>query len=434
MTVNLKNFFNPKIKMSKMGEFQELQPIDGLEISSVSADLYGDGRDDLSLFHFQNGANFAAIYTLSKVTSASINWNLKIKRHFVRALLVNTQNANTFTGIKGAQGLKEIAHTLSKALTIKSSQTPKGVSDVVKITDLLFASTGVIGEEFPYLKIKNTIPDLVKKLRSEQTKYVWFKAASAIMTTDTKPKLAYEECKIGNKLVKISGIAKGSGMIAPNMATMLSFIFTDANIPSVFLKTILKKVSTTTFNAITVDGDTSTNDMVGIFATGKAKNSKIYNILDPKLQDFEKALHRLSLNLAKQIVVDGEGAKKFITIKIIGARSTSMARNVGFAIANSPLFKTAVAGQDPNWGRIVMAVGKSGENIIPNKIQLKIGKYLVAEQSKVSKDYNEKDLKEYMKWDSIEVEVNLNIGNANFTVYTCDFTHDYIDINADYRN
>ena len=288
MTVNLKNFFNPKIKMSKMGEFQELQPIDGLEISSVSADLYGDVRDDLSLFHFQNGANFAAIYTLSKITSASINWNLKIKRHFVRALLVNTQNANTFTGIKGAQGLKEIAHTLSKALTIKSSQTPKGVSDVVKITDLLFASTGVIGEEFPYLKIKNTIPDLVKKLRSEQTKYVWFKAASAIMTTDTKPKLAYEECKIGNKLVKISGIAKGSGMIAPNMATMLSFIFTDANIPSVFLKTILKKVSTTTFNAITVDGDTSTNDMVGIFATGKAKNSKIYNILDPKLQDFER--------------------------------------------------------------------------------------------------------------------------------------------------
>ena len=434
MTVNLKNFFNPKIKMSKMGEFQELQPIDGLEISSVSADLYGDGRDDLSLFHFQNGANFAAIYTLSKITSASVNWNLKIKRHFVRALLVNTQNANTFTGIKGAQGLKEIAHTLSKALTIKSSQTPKGVSDVVKITDLLFASTGVIGEEFPYLKIKNTIPDLVKKLRSEQTKYVWFKAASAIMTTDTKPKLAYEECKIGNKLVKISGIAKGSGMIAPNMATMLSFIFTDANIPSVFLKTILKKVSTTTFNAITVDGDTSTNDMVGIFATGKAKNSKIYNILDPKLQDFEKALYRLSLNLAKQIVVDGEGAKKFITIKIIGARSTSMARNVGFSIANSPLFKTAVAGQDPNWGRIVMAVGKSGENIIPNKIQLKIGKYLVAEQSKVSKDYNEKDLKEYMKWDSIEVEVNLNLGSATFTVYTCDFTHDYIDINADYRN
>ena len=434
MTVNLKNFLNPKIKMSKMGEFQELQPIEGLEISSVSADLYGDGRDDMSLFYFPEGANFAAIYTTSSVTSASINWNLKIKRHFVKALLVNTQNANTFTGIKGAQGLKEIAHALSKSLTLKSSQTPKGVSEVVKITDLLFASTGVIGEEFPYLKIKNNISTLVKKLKTEQPKYVWFKTASAIMTTDTRPKLAYEECKIGNKTVKISGIAKGSGMIQPNMATMLSFIFTDANIPSVFLKAILKKAATTTFNSITVDSDTSTNDMVAIFSTGKAKNSKIYNVLDPKLQDFEKALNRLCLNLSKQIVVDGEGAKKFITIKVIGAKSNSMAKNIGFSIANSPLVKTAIAGEDPNWGRIAMAIGKSGENIISNKVQIKIGNYLVAEQNKVAKDYNEKELKEYMKWDSIDIEINLNIGSASHTVYTCDFTHDYIDINTDYRN
>ncbi len=434
MTLNLKNLLNPKIKMSKMGEFQVLQPIDGLEISAVSADLYGDGRDDLTLFYFKEGANFAAVYTTSKVTSASINWNLKIKRHFVKALMVNTKNANTFTGIKGAQGLKEIAHTLSKSLTLKSSQTPKGVSEVVKITDLLFASTGVIGEDFPYLKIKNRIPELVKKLRSEQNKFVWFKAASAIMTTDTRPKVAYEECRMGNKLVKISGIAKGSGMIAPNMATMLAFIFTDANIPSVFLKAILKRVTSTTFNSITVDSDTSTNDMVGVFSTGKAKNSKIYNVLDPKLQEFEKSLHSLCLNLAKQIVVDGEGAKKFITINIIGARSTSMAKNVGFSIANSPLFKTAIAGEDPNWGRIVMAAGKSGENIIANKLQVKIGNHLVAEQGKPAKDYKEEDVKEYMKWNSIDVEVNLNIGSASYTVYTCDFTHEYIDINADYRN
>jgi len=434
MTLNLKNLLNPKVKMSKMGEFQELQPIEGLEISAVSADLYGDGRDDLALFYFREGANFASVYTTSKITSANINWNLKIKRHFVKALMVNTQNANTFTGIKGAQGLKEIAHTLSKALTLKSSQSPKGVSEVVKITDLLFASTGVIGEDFPYLKIRNRVPELVKKLRVEQNKFVWFKAASAIMTTDTRPKLAYEECKIGNKLIKISGIAKGSGMIAPNMATMLGFIFTDANIPSVFLKAILKKVINTTFNAITVDGDTSTNDMVSIFATGKAKNSKIYNVLDPKLQDFEKALHRLTLNLAKQIVVDGEGAKKFVTINVIGARSATMAKNIGFSIANSPLFKTAIAGEDPNWGRVVMAVGKSGENIIPNKVQIKIGNFLVAEQSKVAKDYDESEIKKYMQWNSIDLEVNLNLGHASFTVYTCDFTHDYIDINADYRN
>tara|TARA_B100000029_G_scaffold510417_1_gene601845 strand:+ start:1892 stop:3202 length:1311 start_codon:yes stop_codon:yes gene_type:complete len=436
MTLNLKNLLNPKIKLSKMGEFQELRAIEGLEISAVSADLYGDGRDDLALFYFPEGANFASVYTTSKITSASINWNLKVKRHFIKALLVNTKNANTYTGIKGAQGLKEIANTLSKALTIKSSQSPKGVSEVVKITDLLFASTGVIGEEFPYLKIKNRIPELVKKLREEQNKFVWFKAASAIMTTDTRPKVAYEECKIGNKLIKISGIAKGSGMIAPNMATMLGFIFTDANIPSVFLKSILKKVTMTTFNSITVDSDTSTNDMVSVFATGKAKNSKIYNVLDPKLQDFEKALHRLSLNLAKQIVVDGEGAKKFITINVTGARSLAMAKNIGFAIANSPLVKTAIAGEDPNWGRIVMAIGKSGENIIINKIQIKIGDYLVAEQSKEVSDYKEKeaDLKKYMKWDSISINVNLNIGSASYSVYTCDFTNDYIDINANYRN
>jgi len=434
MTLNLKNLLNPKVKMSKMGEFQELQPIEGLELSAISADLYGDGRDDLTLFYFKEGANFAAVYTTSKVTSASVNWNLKIKRHFIKALMVNTQNANTFTGIKGAQGLKEIAHALSKALTLKSSQTPKGVSEVVKITDLLFASTGVIGEDFPYLKIKNRIPELIKKLKTEQNKFVWFKAASAIMTTDTRPKVAYEECKMGNKTIKISGIAKGSGMIAPNMATMLAFIFTDANIPSVFLKAILKKVTLTTFNSITVDGDTSTNDMVGLFATGKAKNSKIYNVLDPKLQEFERALHRLCLNLAKQIVVDGEGAKKFITINVIGSRSVSMAKNVGFSIANSPLVKTAIAGEDPNWGRIVMAVGKSGENVIANKIKVTIGNHLVTEQGRVAKNYNEKDLKEYMKWDSINIEVNLGIGSASYTVYTCDFTRDYIDINTNYRN
>ena len=434
MTLNLKNLLNPKIKISKMGEFQELQPIEGLEISAISADLYKDGRDDLTLFYFREGANFAAVYTTSKVTSASINWNLHIKRHFIKALMVNTQNANVFTGTKGAQGLKEIAQTLAKSLTLKSSQSPGGVSEIVKIKDLLFASTGVIGEEFPYLKIKNRISELVKKLKIKQNKFVWFKAASAIMTTDTRPKVAYEECKIGNKLIKISGIAKGSGMIAPNMATMLSFIFTDANIPSVFLKAILKKTMVTTFNSITVDSDTSTNDMVGIFATGKAKNSKIYNVLDPKLQDFEKALHRLCLNLAKQIVVDGEGAKKFITINVIGARSSSMAKNIGFAVANSPLVKTAIAGEDPNWGRIIMAIGKSGENIVANKIQLKIGNYLVAEQGRVEKNYVEKDVKEYMKWDSINIEVNLNLGNAEHKVYTCDFTHDYININADYRN
>ncbi len=433
MTLNLKNLLNPKAKKSKMREFQELKSIDGLQISAISADLYGDGRDDLTLFFFNEGANFGAVYTNSKITSHTINWNSKIKRHFVKGIMINTKNANTYTGEKGAHGLKEVAMALAKSLTLKSSQSPKGVNEVVKITDLLFASTGVIGEDFPHIKIKNRIPELVKKLRIEQNKFVWFKAAGAIMTTDTRPKVAYEECKIGNKLIKISGIAKGSGMIAPNMATMLSFIFTDANIPSVFLKSILKKITATTFNSITVDSDTSTNDMVAIFATGKAKNSKIYNVLDPKLVDFEKALHRLCLNLAKQVVVDGEGAKKFISINVIGARSGNMAKNVAFSIANSPLVKTAIAGEDSNFGRIIMAIGKSGETVQVSKIQIKFGDYLITDQGKVAKDYNEDNLKSYMKWDSINIEINLNIGSASYTAYTCDFTHEYISINSEYN-
>ena len=435
MTINLKNFLNPKVKLAKMGEYQELKAIDGMQISSVSADLYGDGRDDLSLFFFENGANFAAVYTSSSIVSASINWNLSLRRHFIKALFVNTKNANTFTGIKGLNGLKDISKALAKSLTIKAAQNPRGIHDTVKPNEILFASTGVIGEEFPTQKIKNHLNHLVKQLRIAENKYIWFKTASAIMTTDTRPKVAYEECKIGNKIIKISGIAKGSGMISPNMATMLAFIFTDADIPSVYLKAILKRVVGPTFNSITVDGDMSTNDMVGIFATRKTKNVKIYNALDPRLKDFESALHRLCLNLAKQIVVDGEGAKKFITVNVINAKSVLMAKNICSSIANSPLFKTAIAGGDANWGRIIMAIGKSKENIVINKLKVKIGEFLIIEnghESEIYKSIQEK-IDEYMKWDSIEVEIDLKMGEAKHTIYTCDFTKEYININADYR-
>ena len=434
MTINLKNFLNPKMKISKIRDFQELKEIKGLSLSSISADLYGNGRDDITLFYFEKGAKFSAIYTKSKITSASINWNLRIKRQFVKALFINTQNANTMTGQRGAEGLKEIARVLAKSLTLKGAQSPDGIRDVVKPTDLLFASTGVIGEVFPTTKIKNRINYLVQKLKKEQNKYVWLKSASAIMTTDTKPKLAYEECKIGNKTIKISGIAKGSGMIAPNMATMLAFIFTDADIPSVFLRAILKKVVATTFNSITVDGDTSTNDSVILFSTGAVNNPKIYNVLDPKLKEFENALHEVMLNLAKQIVADGEGAKKFITVNVVNARSVLMAKNIAFAIANSPLVKTAIGGEDPNWGRIVMAIGKTEENITLNKLKIKIGSFLIVENGQQAEEYNEKDLKEYMKWDAIDINVDLGLGASYFTVYTCDFTKEYIEINSDYRN
>ena len=438
MTVNLKNLLNPNKKISKMGDFQELKRIEGLSISAVSADLYGDGRDDLSLFYFKDGAKFAALYTKSNIVSESINWNLKLKNKITKALLVNTKNANTFTGKQGFQGLKELSRSLSKYLTLKLAQAPKGIKDVIDPNEIIFASTGVIGDAFPTEKIKERIPYLVQNLKDNQNKYVWFKAASSILTTDTRPKLAFEECEIGSKKILISAIAKGSGMIAPKLggdhATMLAFLFTDANIPSSILRGLLSKNINTTFNAITVDGDTSTNDSVMIFATSKVKNSKIYNVLDPKLKGFEKALHNVMLNLSKQIVTDGEGAKKFITINVIKARSIQVAKKIAFSVANSPLVKTAVAGEDPNYGRIIMAIGKSEESIVANNLTIKFGKFTVVENGQQIDNYNEKIVKEYMKWDAIEINIELNMGKSNFTVYTCDFTKDYIDINTDYRN
>ena len=438
MTINLKNLLNPNKKISKMGDFQELKRIEGLSISAVSADLYGDGRDDLSLFYFKDGAKFAALYTKSNIVSESINWNLKLKNKITKALLVNTKNANTFTGKQGFQGLKELSRSLSKHLTLKLAQAPKGIRDVIDPNEIIFASTGVIGDTFPTEKIKERIPYLVQNLKDNQNKYVWFKAASSILTTDTRPKLAFEECEIGSKKILISAIAKGSGMIAPKLggdhATMLAFLFTDANIPSSILRGLLSKNINTTFNAITVDGDTSTNDSVMIFATSKVKNSKIYNVLDPKLKGFEKALHNVMLNLSKQIVTDGEGAKKFITINVIKARSMQGAKKIAFSVANSPLVKTAVAGEDPNYGRIIMAIGKSEESIVANNLTIKFGKFTVVENGQQIDNYNEKIVKEYMKWDAIEINIELNMGKSNFTVYTCDFTKDYIDINTDYRN
>ena len=262
----------------------------------------------------------------------------------------------------------------------------------------------------------------------------WLKIASSIMTTDTKPKVAYEEIIVGDELIRICGIAKGSGMIAPNLATMLSFIFTNADINSNLLKTLLKRSVANSFNAITVDSDQSTNDMVSIFSTRSLKIGQNLSLNDKVIQKFELALKKLCLNLAKQVVVDGEGAKKFLTINVINAKSLGSAKNIAFSIANSPLVKTATAGEDPNWGRIVMGIGKSGEIVDVKKLKIKIGDYTVAENGKISENYDEKKLREYMQWDSIEIEVNLKLGNDAFKCYTCDFTHDYISINADYRN
>ena len=434
MTINIKNFLNDKTKLSKMGEFQSLKQIEGLEMSSISADLYKDGRDDLALFYFSKGANYATLTTSNSITSEYISWNSNSHKKTIKGLLVNTKNANTFTGKQGKESIDVIAKNLSRLLTIKESKNHKGTSETVKIKDLIFASTGVIGEEFPVDPIKDRLTNLVDKLRSEQNKMYWIKIASAIMTTDTKPKVAYEEVIIGDELVKISAIAKGSGMIAPNLATMLSFIFTNADINSNLLKTLLKRAASNSFNAITVDSDQSTNDMVSIFSTRMVKIGPNISLNDKSVQKFEVALKKLCLNLAKQIVVDGEGAKKFVTVNVINAKSLGSAKNIAFSIANSPLFKTAIAGEDPNWGRIAMGIGKSGEIVDQKKLKIKIGDFVVAENGKISESYDEQKLKEYMKWGSIEIEVNLKLGNDTFTCYTCDFTHDYIDINADYRN
>ena len=434
MAINIKNFLNVKNKLSKMRDFQDLGHIDGISISAITADLYGDGRDDITLFYFSEGAKYASVYTKSKIVSENIKFNLQLKNKLVKALFINTKNANTFTGKQGFESIKELSKYLSKELTLRASRAEVGTNDVVKPNQILFASTGVIGETYPVEKIKNKIPDLVASLKTVQNKYVWIKAASAIKTTDTIPKLAFEECKIGEKNVKIYGIAKGSGMIAPNMATMLAFIFTDADLSANILKSLLKRNIDSTFNAITVDGDTSTNDMLTFFSTGKVNNPNIENILDPRLINFEKKLHNVMLNLSLQIVKDGEGAKKLLKINISKAQNYQSARKIAFSIANSPLIKTAIAGEDPNWGRVIMAIGKSGENVNVKKLNIKFGELSIIKNGELNSEYDEKIVQEYMEWDSIEINVEMNMGEGNYIAYTCDFTKDYIDINTDYRN
>ena len=304
----------------------------------------------------------------------------------------------------------------------------------VKSKEVLFGSTGTIGEIFPVEKIKKSLPYLIEKIKYTQNKYLWMKAALGIMTTDLTPKLAMEECTIGNSEVKIYGIAKGSGMIFPNMATTLGYVFTDANIPSGILKKLLRKNIETTFNAISCDGDTSTNDMVTFFATKKAKHPKIKSINDQRLKEFDKSLHSVLLNLAKRIAGDGEGSSKFVSVNVINAKTFFDAKKVAFSIANSPLVKTAIAGEDPNWGRVVMAIGKANVDLNLSKLAINFGDIKIIEKGQLVSNYEEFELAEYMKAEKIDLIVGLNTGNKNFTAYTMDLTKKYIEINADYRS
>ena len=396
MGINLTNFLSSKSKRTRMIDFQDLDHVEGMSISVASANLYKDKRDDIAMFYFRDGANHASVYTQSKIISENIKWNLNQKSKKIYSLVVNSRNANAFTGKQGYQSLQIIADLLSKKLSEKQKideENPKKINP----KDIIFGCTGTIGEKFPCDEILSQISNLTDKIKYTQNKFIWMKAALAMMTTDKKPKLAMEECKIGSEKIKIYGVAKGSGMIHPNMATTLAYVFTDANLSNEILNKLLKKNIETTFNSISCDSDMSTNDMVSIFSTGLVKHSLVKNINEKKIQSFDKALNNVLLNLAKRVVSDGEGAKKFITLFIKNCKTIDDAKKIGFSIANSPLVKTAIAGEDPNWGRIIMAIGKAGPNINLKKLSIKFGDYTIIQNGKLSESYNESEVANYMK-------------------------------------
>ena len=425
---------NYQINTNSMGFYQDLEHLDGMGISSVSANLYENKkRDDLVIFYFRKGASSASLYTQSNIKSENIKWNLINSKEKIYGLIVNTRNANAFTGKEGFKSINNISSLVSELLSKKQlndEEEPKKI----KLKNLLFASTGTIGESFPEKKITNSIPKLIDNIKYVQNKYIWIKAAMGILTTDTRPKLSMEECKIAGTPVKIYGLAKGSGMINPDMATTLGFVFTDAKINGNILKQLLKKNIQNTFNAITCDGDTSTNDMVSIFSTGYAKNKDIKSYKDKSLNEFDKSLNVVLKNLAKSVAADGEGASKFLTIKVEKCKNEHDAKKICFSIANSPLVKTAIAGEDPNWGRIIMALGKAKVKINLNKLNINIGPFIIIENGKISNSYRESDVAEYMKSYEIKINIQIGTGKKEFEVYTMDLTKKYIEINADYRS
>ena len=425
---------NYQIKSNSIGFYQDLDHLDGIGISAISANLYENKkRDDLVIFYFRKGANYASVYTQSNIKSENIKWNLNNSKEKIFALLINTRNANAFTGKEGYKSINNIASLLSEQLSKKQlndEEDPKKI----KMKNLLFASTGTIGENFPEKKIIYSIPKLLENIKYVQNKYLWIKAAMGILTTDTRPKLSMEECKIAGTPVKIYGIAKGSGMIHPDMATTLGFVFTDAKISSSILKQLLRKNIENTFNAISCDGDTSTNDMVTIFSTGIAKNKKITSYKDKILDDFDRSLNSVLKNLAKSVAADGEGASKFVVVKVEKCKNEEDAKKICFSISNSPLVKTALAGEDPNWGRIVMAVGKAKVKINLNKLNINIGPYKIIENGKISPNYKESEVSEYMKSLEIKICVQIGTGKKEFEAYTMDLTKKYIEITADYRS
>jgi glutamate N-acetyltransferase/amino-acid N-acetyltransferase len=396
----------------------DMPAIAGVRIATAQAGIRYANRTDVLLALFEPGTTTAGVFTQSKCPSAPVEWcRAKVKAGKARALVVNSGNANAFTGKSGRAATKLTADIAAKATGCKAGE-------------IFLASTGVIGEPLDASKFAPVMDSLTARAKAGE----FFAAAQAIMTTDTFPKVATASARIGKTAVTINGIAKGAGMIAPDMATMLSFVFTDASITAPALQALMKEGVTDTFNAVTIDGDTSTSDTLMIFATGKAGNPRIARAADPKLKDFKRALHAVLANLSEQVARDGEGARKLVEIVVEGAVSKASARRIAMSIANSPLVKTAIAGEDANWGRVVMAVGKAGEPADRDKLSIWFGGIRVAHKGARDPGYDETAVSAEMKKPEIYLKVALGLGKGRDRVLTCDLTKEYIAINGDYRS
>ena len=395
-----------------------LPPIEGVRLSTTAAGISYD-RADVLMALLSEGTSVAGVFTKSKTASAPVLWCRDILRKgTARGLVVNSGNANAFTGYEGVRAVAAITAAVAKALGCRADE-------------VFASSTGVIGEKLPTSKVLSVVDRLKRGLSASK----WTEAADAIRTTDTFSKLATRSYSIGDVKFNLNGIAKGSGMIAPDMATMLAYVFTDAAIPHEVLQAELAMANDVSFNAITVDGDTSTSDTVLLFATGAGPNHQaVQDSKSPLIRDLRRALRDLLLDLAHQIVQDGEGASKFVRIDVSGAKSKRAARRIGLSVANSPLVKTAIAGADPNWGRIVMAVGKAGEAADRDKLRIGFGDQVVAENGVRASGYDEATAVAYMKNPEVTISIDVGVGRSRFTIWTCDFTDAYIRINADYRS
>ena len=395
-----------------------LPPLAGVSFGATAAGIRYKGRTDLVMAEFAPGTTVAGVFTRNLCPGAPIDWcRTALKGGLARGLVVNAGNANVFTGRVGAEACERTAASAAGLLGTKTHE-------------IFVASTGVIGEPLPVDRLTAALPGLSKSLSPDG----WAEAARGIMTTDTFPKGSTRTAKIGGKVVRINGIAKGSGMIAPDMATMLCFIATDAKIPSALLQKLLSKGVGVSFNCTTVDSDTSTSDTVLLFATGQANHPTVPDEGGLLLRDFAKKLGEVLHDLALQVIRDGEGAQKLVQINVSGAVSAKSAKRVGMAIANSPLVKTAIAGEDANWGRIVMAVGKAGEPADRDKLSIAVGGVWMARDGGVVPGYDETPVVAHMKGGEIVIDVDLGLGAGKSTVWTCDLTHGYIDINGSYRS